>query len=187
MSRLTATTVNVGGTQVPQFETQRLNATVELESGQTLALGGLLQTEEDAMVTKVPILGDLPGVGVLFRSVTHTLVETELLILVTPLLVDPLQNCQRPAVLPGQESRMPNDKELFLKGQEEVPLPVAAPAGACAAHRPAAAAHRVHAGHRADSDRSYPRHGNACPDSTDGRTLALASGGVHPRRAVRRE
>jgi pilus assembly protein CpaC len=123
-----ANAVLVAGTSVPQFETQRVNATVEMESGQTLALGGLLQTEEAATVSKVPVLGDLPGAGVLFRRVNHTKTETELLIVVTPVLVDPLRGCQRPPALPGQESRTPNDCELYLKGRIEVPADQGAPA-----------------------------------------------------------
>jgi len=123
VSQLTANTVLVAGTLVPQFQTQRLNATVEMESGQTLALGGLLQTEEDAIVNKVPILGDLPGAGVLFRRISYNKTETELLIVVTPLLVDPLRGCQRPPAVPGQETRAPNDCEFYLKGKIEVPVP----------------------------------------------------------------
>ncbi|HKI31916.1 MAG TPA: hypothetical protein VKA46_08605 [Gemmataceae bacterium] len=114
--------VNVGGTFVPGFTTQRINTTVEMESGQTLALGGLLQTQEAATVTKVPVLGDIPYAGVLFRRITHTKTETELLVLVTPTLVSPLRGCQAPGRLPGQESRSPNDCEEYLKGYIEVPV-----------------------------------------------------------------
>jgi pilus assembly protein CpaC len=114
--------VNVGATLVPQFLTQRVNATVEMESGQTLALGGLLQTEEEATVTKVPVLGDIPFAGVLFRRITHTVHEQELLVLVTPTLVSPMRGCQEVGRVPGQESRSPNDCELYLKGYIEVPV-----------------------------------------------------------------
>ena len=117
VSQLTSNTVLVAGTLVPQFETQRLNATVEMESGQTLALGGLLQTEEDATVNKIPILGDLPGAGVLFRRITYNKIETELLIVVTPTLVDPLHGCQRPPALPGQESRTPTTASCISRAR----------------------------------------------------------------------
>ncbi len=127
VSRPTANTVNIGGINVPAFETQRVNATVEMETGQTLALGGLLETQEDATVNKVPVLGDLPCVGTLFRRTTINRVETELLILVTPRLVDAMGACQRPAVLPGQETRSPSDCELYLKGKLEVPAPPPGP------------------------------------------------------------
>jgi pilus assembly protein CpaC len=122
VSRVTAETVNVGGTQVPRFETQRVSATVEMLSGQTLALGGLLQTEVEDNVDAVPVLGELRYVGALFRRITHTKIETELVVLVTPQLVDPLRGCQKPAMLPGDESRNPTDCELYLKGYPEVPV-----------------------------------------------------------------
>ena len=108
-----------------------------MESGETLALGGLLQTQIDTTENKIPVLGDLPGVGALFRTVSHQTQETELLVLVTPVLMDPLRNSQRPHLVPGQESRSPNDAELFLGGRTEVPVvtvpsvpPPAAPVGA---------------------------------------------------------
>ena len=111
-----------GASAVPAFETQRLHATVEMENGQTLAMGGLLQSVENVVVTKVPVLGDIPGLGCLFRTLSHQREELELLILVTPHLVDPLQSCQRPTCLPGQETRPPTDCELYLKGMPEAPF-----------------------------------------------------------------
>lgn len=113
--------VLIAGTQVPQFEVQRVHATVELESGQTLAIGGFLQTEVDGETFKTPILGDLPFVGAAFRTVRHEERETELIVLVTPRLVDPLDCSQRTTKLPGQETRSPTDFELFLEGILEAP------------------------------------------------------------------
>ncbi len=111
----------VGGNQVPQFITQRINTTVEMEPGQTLVLGGLLQTESDAEVQKVPILGNLPVVGAAFRHVRHQERELELIIIVTPRLVSPLNASECPPPLPGDESRRPTDKELYWHGLPEVP------------------------------------------------------------------
>ncbi len=122
VSRLNfANGVLVSGSQVPQFETQRLHATVELENGQTLALGGLLQNEVNALTNKVPVLGDLPFFGWAWRTVSYEEVETELLVLVTPRLVDPMDCGQRMFKLPGQETRTPTDFELFLEGILEAP------------------------------------------------------------------
>ncbi len=114
----------IGGNQVPQFITQRINTTVEMEPGQTLVLGGLLQTESDAEVQKVPILGDLPLVGAAFRHVRHQERELELIIIVTPRLVSPLNASECPPPLPGDESRRPTDKELYWHGLPEVPIQV---------------------------------------------------------------
>ncbi|MSQ97389.1 MAG: hypothetical protein EXR98_22940 [Gemmataceae bacterium] len=111
--------INSGGVSVPQFVTQRLHTTVEMESGQTLYLGGLLQNEVTSDVQKFPVLGDLPYIGVAFRKVVHQVRETELVVVVTPRLIEPLRASQRPALLPGQESRNPTDFELYLEGRIE--------------------------------------------------------------------
>ena len=112
----------VGGNQVPQFVTQRIHTTVEMEPGQTLVLGGLLQTESDAQVEKVPVLGSLPVIGAAFRKVRHQERELELIVIVTPRLVQPLSETDCPPLLPGQESRRPTDKELYWHGMPESPL-----------------------------------------------------------------
>ncbi len=115
--------INIGGSQVPQFVTQRIHTTVELESGQTLYLGGLLQNEVEAETSKIPILGDMPVIGAAFRSVSHQQRETELVIVVTPKLVAPLRDCRKPK-LPGHETRDPTESELFLHGKiETAPIP----------------------------------------------------------------
>ncbi|MEK6248614.1 MAG: hypothetical protein N2C12_10575, partial [Planctomycetales bacterium] len=111
--------IDVGGIVVPQFITQRLHTTVEMEEGQMLVLGGLLQTEMDSQVTEVPILGRLPIVGMLFRRVRNQVRETELLVLVRPRLVHPIDKDQMPPLLPGQETDVPNDSELYLRGLPE--------------------------------------------------------------------
>ena len=123
----------VGGNQVPQFITQRIHTTVEMEPGQTLVLGGLLQTESDAQVEKVPFLGDLPLVGAAFRRVRHQERELELIIIVTPRLVHPMPETDCPPPLPGDESRRPTDKELFWHGLPESPHELPA-GGKSAAH-----------------------------------------------------
>ncbi|MCS7166994.1 MAG: hypothetical protein RMI91_10190 [Gemmatales bacterium] len=113
--------VQISGTLVPRFLTQEEETTVELESGQSLVLGGLIQTEVDAATNKVPYLGDLPLLGTAFRRVQYEEREQELIILVTPRLVGALWPHQRPACLPGQETRRPTDFELFLEGILEAP------------------------------------------------------------------
>jgi len=113
--------VLISGTVVPRFLTQEAEATVELESGQSLVLGGLIQSEVDAATNKVPLLGDLPFVGTAFRRVQYEEREQELIILVTPRLVDGLWPHQRPTCFPGQETRRPTDFELFLEGILEAP------------------------------------------------------------------
>src|SRR5262249_30227168 len=112
---------NIQGTVVPGRTTQRVRTTVEMESGQTLALAGLIQKSSTANSRKGPILGDLPFVGAAFSNKCHREEEIELVILVTPRLVDPMACDQLPKYLPGQETRSPDDFELFLEGILEAP------------------------------------------------------------------
>jgi pilus assembly protein CpaC len=113
--------ITVNGAASPGFTEQSLRSTVLLESGQTFAIGGLIQKTVQASANKVPVLGDLPFVGVGFSSVSYQTVESELVILVTPRLVHPLDPCQAPKRLPGMETRTPDDYELFLENILEAP------------------------------------------------------------------
>jgi pilus assembly protein CpaC len=116
--------LSVGGispASAPGFDTRSARVAVMMEDGQTLAIGGLIQNKVNANTNKVPVLGDLPFFGVAFRSVSYTETEEEMLILVTPRLVDPLACNQIPKDLPGQETRNPDDFELFLEGILEAP------------------------------------------------------------------
>lgn len=116
-----STSASVGGTSIPRFITQRIHTVVEMEPGQTLILGGLLQTEIAGQVDKVPFLGSLPYGGSIFRRVTYAERELELLVVVTPRFVEPLNRSDGPVILPGDESRPPTDKELFFYGMPEAP------------------------------------------------------------------
>jgi pilus assembly protein CpaC len=116
--------INIGGatpTTVTGFDTRSVQSSIILEDGQTLAIGGLIQTRVNGGTTKVPVLGDLPFLGAAFRTVSYEESEEELLILVTPRLVDPMACNQLPKFLPGQETRSPDDFELFLEGILEAP------------------------------------------------------------------
>jgi pilus assembly protein CpaC len=112
---------NISGAVVPGRVTRRVHTSIELEDGQTFVIGGLIQRTEAATTRKVPVLGDLPFLGVLFRSISHQENEEELVILVTVNLVDPLDCSQLPKLLPGEETRRPDDFELFLEGILEAP------------------------------------------------------------------
>ena len=106
---------------VTGFDDKQVSATVEMETGQTFVIGGLIQNETRGIVNKVPVLGDLPFLGVLFSTKEYTETEQEVVILVTPYLVDPQSCDQLPKLLPGQETRSPDDFELFLEGILEAP------------------------------------------------------------------
>lgn len=69
---------------VPSIDTRRVQTQVLVRDGQTVVLGGIYETERRETVNKVPVLGDIPGVGVLFRSTQKLANKAELLIFVTP-------------------------------------------------------------------------------------------------------
>ncbi len=80
--------VNVGaGQPVPGITERSVNTTVEMAEGQTFALAGLLQDNVNATDSQIPLLGDIPVLGALFRSVRYERKETELVVMVTPHLV----------------------------------------------------------------------------------------------------
>jgi pilus assembly protein CpaC len=113
--------ITVAGAVSPGFTEQNVRSTVMLESGQTYAIGGLIQNTVQASSSKVPVLGDLPFLGVAFSTVTHSQIENELVIMVTPRLVGPMNCDQVPKRLPGRETRNPDDYELFLENILEAP------------------------------------------------------------------
>lgn len=114
--------ITVGSTVVPGLTTRRIDTAVELNSGQTLAIAGLINTRVEARTSKVPLLGELPWIGAAFRRVRYEESEVELLILVTPEIVEAMDAEQVPPGGPGFETQGPTDTELFFKGFIEVPI-----------------------------------------------------------------
>ena len=82
---------------VPSIDTREITTQVLVNDGQTVVLGGILETERRDTVNKVPYLGDIPGLGVLFRSKSRTDNKDELLIFVTPKI---LREGARPVLTP---------------------------------------------------------------------------------------
>jgi pilus assembly protein CpaC len=111
-----------GGTQVPTISSTTVSTEVEMREGQTFAIGGLLQTSLTGGFTRIPLLGDLPIAGNLFRSSQTSAGEQELVLLVTPQLVHPLEPDERPA-LPGSDYFEPGDLEFYLLGRLESSRP----------------------------------------------------------------
>ncbi len=118
---LNVTIAGLTPTVVPGFRTRSVQATVQIDDGQTLAIGGLIQTNVTGTINRVPLLGDLPGLGVFFSQKTYADSEQELIVLVTPRLVDAIDCTKFPKYLPGRETRSPDDFELFLEGIMEAP------------------------------------------------------------------
>ncbi len=87
-NRVTTTT----GVSVPSITTRRASTTVDLGSGQTFAVAGLLRNDNSNSISKFPILGDVPVLGTLFRSSAYRNDQTELVILITPYIVKPIDD-----------------------------------------------------------------------------------------------
>lgn len=110
----------LNGFTVPGIKTRRMNTQVEMNFGETLIIGGLISTNIIAETHKVPFLGELPWVGAAFRRVKYNEAETELLILVTPEYVAPLEEGQVPPGRPGLNTTTPTARELYIDGRLEV-------------------------------------------------------------------
>jgi pilus assembly protein CpaC len=102
---------------VPSLSTRKLETTVQLYDGQTLALAGLLQDNLRESVRKVPGLGDLPIIGALFRSSSFQQNKTDLLISVTPHIVKPEK--EGAIHYPGEFIQPPSRFEFYLEGRLE--------------------------------------------------------------------
>ncbi len=106
------------GSTVPGLNVRSARTVVELREGQTLAIGGLLQKTTTGSTLRVPGLGDLPVFGQLFSVNNVRTSETELVVLVTPELVAPMEACDVPPG-PGERVLEPNDLEFFFLGRIE--------------------------------------------------------------------
>ena len=127
--------VKINEFTIPALITRRAETTVELGSGQSFAIGGLIQNSHNNSVDKAPILGDLPILGALFRSNSFKKNETELVIVVTPYLVKPVDANR--IVLPTDGYRSPTTTDRLLNGTnyrgttgEQRPVPMGETPGA---------------------------------------------------------
>lgn len=93
--------IETEGFEIPALTVRRVDTTVELASGQSLVIGGLLQQNARDVVEKVPGLGDLPVLGALFTSTRYQKAETELIVTVTPYVVRPTRPDALPTPLGG--------------------------------------------------------------------------------------
>lgn len=116
-----ANAVTVEGITVPSFTVRRVNTQVEMNFGETLVIGGLIQKREDATTAKIPFFGELPWIGAAFSQKQFNEAETELLILLTPEHVSPMSPEQVPPGGPGLFTDTVTDHELFWHGLLEVP------------------------------------------------------------------
>jgi len=112
-----STAVQFSGFVIPGITTRNASTTVELADGQSFAIAGLLRDTVKEQIRKFPLLGDIPILGALFRSQSFLKNETELIIIVTPHLVKPLNMAKQ--TLPTDFHIEPNDAEFYLEGRLE--------------------------------------------------------------------
>jgi len=89
----------ISGFTVPALSTRRAETEIELKDGQSFGIAGLLDNRAQVQLSKVPGIGDIPILGNLFRSRTVNRSNTELVVLVTPRVIDPVK-LDNPAVVP---------------------------------------------------------------------------------------
>ena len=133
--------VSVGnGITVPSFVVRRAHTSIDLKSGQSFMMAGLLQSENNMIQQRFPGLGKLPVLGPLFSSKSYQRRETDLVIIVTPYLVKPIDPSKRLAT-PADGTLAPSNVDYFLGNSEEVRVSdagraLSATSGGAAGHAP---------------------------------------------------
>ena len=107
--------VQIAGLVVPGLSIRNATTVIEVGSGQTFAIAGLLSDNLRGVMSKVPGLGDVPVFGALFRSLRYERSETELVILITAKLAEPM-NLQQASYYPGYDLAPPTDWQLYGLG-----------------------------------------------------------------------
>ena len=106
--------VNFNGNVIMAFSTRKAATTVEMRDGQSMSIAGLLTDDFADLNSQIPWIGDVPILGSLFRSSEYRRDQSELVIIVTPHLVTPVDGDT--LTLPTDRIKIPNEKELFLLG-----------------------------------------------------------------------
>ncbi|MCO8121773.1 pilus assembly protein N-terminal domain-containing protein [Stieleria sp. TO1_6] len=113
--------ISASDINVTAFRQRYVDTAVELQAGQTFAIAGLLQSRAESTTKATPFIGELPVIGAFFRGVRERRNDVELLITVTPELIDAMDPHQVPRGGPGLNSMPPNDHDLYFNGHIEVP------------------------------------------------------------------
>ncbi len=106
-----------GQTILPVITTRRASTTVQMRDGESFAIGGLLQNNARGTLKALPGAGEVPVLGALFRSTSFQQDMSELVFIITPRLVQPMQHAGAP--LPTDSFSTPNPLELYLLGNME--------------------------------------------------------------------
>jgi pilus assembly protein CpaC len=111
-----ANSITIGTITFPGFTVRRAETTVELASGQSLAIAGLVRADQTLNADKVPGLGDIPVLGDLFKSDSFNKSQTELVIVVTPYLVEPVSGPDMIALPTDQATGAEGTQRLAVTG-----------------------------------------------------------------------
>jgi pilus assembly protein CpaC len=111
--------VTISGFQIPALTKREARTTIELRGGQSFAIAGLLQSRGTRNIAQLPWIGSVPVLGTLFRSTAFQQNETDLVVIVTPHLVEPATPGQ-PLASPLKRTLPGNDIDMFLMGRMEV-------------------------------------------------------------------
>lgn len=120
--------VTIQGFDIPSLTTRRVSTVIELADGQSFAIAGLLSDEYRQTVRKYPLFGDIPIIGILFRTNAFEKNETELVVIVTPHLVKPIDKAKQR--LPTDKYVEPDDFEFYILGKLEGKMPPSVPSSA---------------------------------------------------------
>jgi pilus assembly protein CpaC len=112
----TIKSLNGQSSLLPSITTRRASTTVQLRDGESFAIGGLIKSNVTESIKALPILGELPVLGALFRSNAFQKELSELLFVVTPRLV---KASASPLALPTDSFKQPSRAEFFIEGQLE--------------------------------------------------------------------
>jgi pilus assembly protein CpaC len=111
--------IRLSDIEIPSLTVRRASTTVELRDGQSFVIAGLLQSNSSTQRDQLPWMGDVPVLGALFRSSAYRRDETDLAIIVTPRIVEPIAPGDRVAT-PLDATRPANEIDFFLLGKDEV-------------------------------------------------------------------
>jgi pilus assembly protein CpaC len=106
--------ITISGFQIPSIDIRRVKTEVELNDGQSFAIGGLLDNRETRTFQKIPFIGDIPILGKFFQSISTNKTNTELMVIVTPEIVAPM-----PAGQPLPALKYP---DKFLPSNSNIPM-----------------------------------------------------------------
>jgi pilus assembly protein CpaC len=109
-----ADAVTISGFTIPAITVRRVKTEVELNEGQSFAIGGLLDNTETQTFTKIPFIGSIPILGKLFQSISKNRTNTELIVIVTPEIVTPIDR--------GQPLPQLNFPQKFLPPNSNIPM-----------------------------------------------------------------